>query len=72
MLRPNLILIEIQKSKKGSLLSVNSEAEKVRESKLGINFQDKVRLIFFSNVLNFKMIFPQINLKQFFRNNHKF
>jgi len=60
LLRPNLILIEIQKSKKGSLLSVNSEAEKVRESKLGINFQQKVLTNIFSNVLKFRMLFPRL------------
>ena len=47
MLRPNLILIEKHKLKMESLKFAYSEAEKVRQIKLGINFQDKVLLIFF-------------------------
>ena len=67
MLRPNLILIEKHKLKMESLKFAYSEAEKVRESKICRNFQDKVRLIFFSNMLKFKMIFPQINLEKKFQ-----
>tara|TARA_Y100001960_G_scaffold135877_1_gene144198 strand:+ start:415 stop:579 length:165 start_codon:yes stop_codon:yes gene_type:complete len=53
-------VIEKHKLKMGSLLSVNSEAEKVRESKLGINFQQKVLTNIFSNVLKFRMLFPRL------------
>ena len=73
MLKHNSIFIKKTQIKDGTVfLSVNYEAEKVRESKLGTNFQQKVLTNIFSNVLKFKMIFPQINLEKKFKNNHKF